>query len=238
MFEAIVPVIFATNNGYAPYVSVAINSLIKNSSEKCFYNIHVLHSELSEKNRNMLESMNGDNFSVSCLCVDRFIERETKYMYTNFHFSREMFYRILIPSIFPEYERAIYLDSDIVVLGDISDLFFTRIDGNVIGGCCDIMHGKSRSYVLGELKLDPEKYINSGVLLIDCEAYRRESIKEKCFELLSKKSKLRYPDQDILNLACEGKIKFLDRKWNYIWHYHFKRNDPSIKRRMGTDLRP
>ena len=228
MNKPVIPVIFATNNGYAPYAAVTVNSLVANSSPDYFYEICVFHTELNEKNIKLLESMNGENYRVRCLCIERFIEREMKYMYTNFHFSKEMFYRILIPSIFPEYKRAVYLDCDIVVLGDISEFYNIDLEGNIIGGINDIMHGRSKSYVANELGMDPFKYINSGVLLIDCDAFRENKIKERCFEELAVRTSLRYPDQDIINLTCEGRIKFLHRKWNYIWHYHILRDDPSL----------
>ena len=228
MSKPIIPIIFATNNGYAPYAAVTVNSLVKNASDEYFYDIYVFHTELSEKNIELLESMGSEKYSVKCLCVERFIERESKYMYTNFHFSKEMFYRILIPTIFPQYSRAVYLDCDIVVLGDIAEFYNIDLEGNIIGGVNDIMHGRSKSYVSGELGIDPFRYINSGVLLIDCDAFRREGIKEKCFAELSVRQSLRYPDQDIINLACMGRIKFLHRKWNYIWHYHIVRDDPSL----------
>ena len=228
MNKPIIPIIFATNNGYAPYASVAINSLVANSSKEYFYDIHVFHTELNEKNIKLLESACGENYSVSCLCVERYIEREMKYMYTNFHFSKEMFYRILIPSIFPEYDRAIYLDCDVVVLSDISEFYKIDLEGNIIGGVNDIMHGRSKNYVINELGMDPFRYINSGVLLIDCKAFRDNGIKEKCFEELAVRTSLRYPDQDIINLACAENIKFLERKWNYIWHYHIVRDDPTL----------
>lgn len=228
MSKPIIPIVFATNNAYAPFASVTINSLIQNASEDYFYDIYVFHTELSEYNISILETMKGENYKVKCLCVERFIEREMKYMYTNFHFSKEMFYRILIPSILHQYDRAIYLDCDIVVLGDISEFYNIDLEGNIIAGANDIMHGVSKSYVTEELGIDTSKYINSGVLIIDSKAFRENNIKEKCFAELKVRTELRYPDQDIINLACAGKIKYLHRKWNYIWHYHIIRDNPSL----------
>ena len=228
MSRPVIPIVFATNNAYAPYAAVTINSLTKNASPDFFYDIYVFHTELNNANITHLQSMAGDNYSVKCLCVERFIEREMKYMYTNFHFSKEMFYRILIPTILPQYDRVIYLDCDIVVLGDISEFYNIDLEGNIIAAGNDIMHGASRKYVTTELGLPVEKYINSGVLLIDCVAFRENQIKERCFEELAQRTELRYPDQDIINLTCFGKIKYLHRKWNYIWHYHLVRDDASL----------
>ena len=228
MSKPIIPIVFSTDNGYAPYASVAMNSVIQNSSKEYFYDIHVFHTDLSQGVIDKLESFKGENYSVKCLCVKRFIEREMKYMYSNFHFSKEMFYRILIPTILSNYDRAIYLDCDLVVLGDIAELYNMELEGNVIAAGNDIMHGVSKNYVTNELGMEISKYINSGVLLIDCKAFRENDIKSKCFAELAVRTELRYPDQDIINIACSGKIKYLERKWNYIWHYHIIRDNPSL----------
>ena len=228
MNEKRIPIILAANDAYAPYISVTVNSLVSNSSKSFFYDIYVFHTDLCENNVTLLNSMRGENYSVSCLCVERFIEQEKKYMYTNFHFSKEMFYRILIPTILENYDKAIYLDCDTVVLGDISELYETDLEGYVIAAGRDILHGRSRSYVIDELGIDPDEYINSGVLVINCKAYRDLGIKSLIFEELKTRASLRYPDQDLINLVCNGRIKYLDSAWNYIWHYNFIKDDPTL----------
>ena len=228
MQRQIIPIIFATNNGYAPYAGVSIESLIKNSSKDYFYDITVFHTDLNEDNKALFLSMQGENYSVKPLCVTRFIEKELKLMYTNFHFSKEMFYRILIPSVFENYNKAIYLDCDTVVLGDIAELYETDLEGNVIAAANDIMHTRAKEYVIKDLGMDVKKYINSGVLVIDCEKFREQKIKEKFFAELAVRSSLKYPDQDLINIVCANNIKYLPRKWNYIWHYHTIKSDPTL----------
>lgn len=172
--------------------------------------------------------MKYENARVKCLSISRFIEKELKLMYTNFHFSKEMFYRILIPEIFTRFDKAIYLDSDICVLGDISELYEKELGNCILGGVNDIMHQRSKSYVTGELGLDADKYINSGVLLINSKLFREEKIKDKLFDELKVRQNLRYPDQDLINIVCGGRILLLERKWNFVWHYLLKKRDQSL----------
>lgn len=228
MFKATVPIFLAPNNAYAPHAGITITSLLKNSSRDYFYEIYVLHTDLSLENIQIFESIKCENARVKCLSISRFIEKELKLMYTNFHFSKEMFYRILIPEIFTQFDKAIYLDSDIAVLGDISELYEKELGDYILGGVNDIMHLKSRAYVTGELGLDAKEYINSGVLLINSKLFREEKIKEKLFSELARRQGLRYPDQDLINIVCQGRIKLLERKWNYIWHYLLKKRDQSL----------
>ena len=228
MYKGIIPIFLAPNNAYAPHAGITITSLLENSSRDYFYEIHVLHTDLNQENIALLESISYENASVKCFCITRFIEKELKLMYTNFHFSKEMFYRILIPDVFPQYDKAVYLDSDICVLGDISEFYNIDLEGNILGGVNDVMHVRSKNYVSKEIGLDPFRYINSGVLLIDCKLYLEEGIKQKIFDELKVRDSLRYPDQDLINIVCNGRIKFLPRKWNYIWHYHIVKSDHAL----------
>ncbi len=228
MYKATVPIFLAPNNAYAPHAGITITSLMENSSRDYFYEIYVLHTDLSLENIHIFESMKYENARVKCLSISRFIEKELKLMYTNFHFSKEMFYRILIPEIFTQFDKAIYLDSDIVVLGDISELYEKELGNCILGGANDIMHQRSKSYVTGELGLDADKYINSGVLLINSKLFREEKIKDKLFDELKVRQNLRYPDQDLINIVCGGRILLLERKWNFIWHYLLKKRDQSL----------
>ena len=225
MYKGTIPVFLAPNNAYAPHAGITITSMMENASKDYFYEIHVLHTDLNNENIKLFHSMKYENASVTCYCITRFIEKELKLMYTNFHFSKEMFYRILIPDVFKQYDKAIYLDSDIAVLGDISEFYNIDLEGNILGGINDVMHSRSKNYVTKEIQLDPYRYINSGVLLIDCKLYREENIKQKIFDELKVRDSLRYPDQDLINIVCNGRIKFLPRKWNYIWHYHIVKTD-------------
>ena len=130
MYKGTIPVFLAPNNAYAPHAGITITSMMENSSKEYFYDIYVLHTDLNSENIGLFHSMKYENASVKCYCITRHVEKELKLMYTNFHFSKEMFYRILIPELFPQYEKAIYLDSDICVLGDISEFYNIDLEGN------------------------------------------------------------------------------------------------------------
>ena len=223
-----IPVVFATNENYAPYAGVTITSIVENSSKDFFYDIYVFYTELSKETIDKFESMSGKNYSVTCVDVNSYIDKEL--LYENFHFSKEMYYRILIPTILSQYEKVIYLDCDMVVVGDLSELYQTDLQGYVLAGVSDVQHYDSKRYVEDVLKLDTKKYINSGMLVINCVEFKKQKIKEQCFQILAETDIVfRYPDQDIINMACYNKIKFLPAKWNYVWHYNFPRfNKPNL----------
>ena len=216
--KKIIPVVFAADESYAPYVSVCIESIKANSSRSYCYKIYVFHSGLSPETRERLVAASGDGSSVECVDLSREIEKYKEDMYSHAYFSPEMYYRILIPELLPDYDKVIYLDCDTVALGDLSELYLTDISGYAIGACRNVLHKKLEEYVRDELSLDPLRYINSGVLLINTRVCREIGFFESAIKMLAELPHLSYPDQDIINLVLRDRIFYLDMKWNYLWH--------------------
>jgi lipopolysaccharide biosynthesis glycosyltransferase len=132
--------------------------------------------------------------------------------------------RMLVPDSLPRAaSRLLYLDSDIVVIDDLRPLFETSLEGAVLAAVLDpVPPWIDRPFRSEVLKLpDPEFYFNSGVLLIDVEAWHRESVTQRAFEFsnnLPPGTRLLYPDQDTLNAILSNSWLPLDRKWNYFKH--------------------
>jgi lipopolysaccharide biosynthesis glycosyltransferase len=135
----------------------------------------------------------------------------------------ETFYRFLIQDIFPETEKVIYLDSDIIVLSDIAELYAENIDGLLLAAVADAdFQGQmnkpgdnTKQYADESLKLkNPYGYFQAGVLVLNLSEMRKMNSAEKWLELASER--LRYADQDVLNRACQGRVKYLDMSWNVL----------------------
>lgn len=116
--------------------------------------------------------------------------------------------RLLAPHLIPHARRAIYLDADTVVVGSLSELWQTNMSGHPVAGVYD-RHP--------HLKIRLHDYINSGVLLIDCAAWRDGKITEWCMGHAARYPS-RFPDQDAINLTCHGHIHLLPPKWNFTLH--------------------
>lgn len=136
------------------------------------------------------------------------------------NFSVEMYYRLLAQFVLPEsIERVLWLDSDIVILKDISDFYYQDFNDKYMIACPDISCD-SEKFVNHKKKLgiaDENTYINSGVLLLNLAELRRktnlEDIVANC-EMI--KDKLLLPDQDLINVLYQGKIKYENSvKYNY-----------------------
>lgn len=127
------------------------------------------------------------------------------------HITEPTYYRLLLPELLQQ-EKCIYLDSDIVVCKDISELYDINIDGCVLGGVI------SPSYVVMEDYAEKigipstSKYINAGVLLLNLEQMRKDNFTQEALKLIDRS----FPssDQDIINLMAYNRIKLLPYKYN------------------------
>ena len=138
----IIPIFFTIDDAYAPYLHVALISLIENASKDRNYKIIVVYQELNEENRNNLAELVKDhpNFEMEFKYMKQSLDMITDRIENRLrsdYFTMTIYFRIFIPDMYPEYDKAIYIDSDIVVPGDISELYDTDMHGNLIGVCKD-----------------------------------------------------------------------------------------------------
>jgi lipopolysaccharide biosynthesis glycosyltransferase len=132
---------------------------------------------------------------------------------TNKQWSKEMYYRILAQFLLPKtLDRILWLDSDIVVLKDISPFYYQDFKGKCIVACREA-HDKKLVFSKhkADLGLAKEIYFNSGVILFNLNKIREETNIKMIADLSkSLKDKLVAPDQDILNCLYKGKILYAD----------------------------
>lgn len=211
------PVVFATDDAYAPYAGVAIQSLKENADPSNLYAIYVLYTSLSAENMERLLSMAKGNVGVSLINVSKLIGQWNTY--STAHYSKAMFYRILIPRLFSKREKVLYLDSDILIFDDIAKLFDMELGSCAVGAVRNICTVYRSQYVESVLGLDENKYFNSGVLMFNVKAYIDGCVEERCVDLMRVFRNLECPDQDILNLACSGKVFWVPGRWNVAWQH-------------------
>jgi lipopolysaccharide biosynthesis glycosyltransferase/glycosyltransferase involved in cell wall biosynthesis len=218
----VIPVVMATNDNYAPYLFATVNSISRTLNEGYRCRIFVFHSSLSRKYVDLLEnSLEYDNVDVFCIDVSAIAEAQETY--SRAHYSIEMYYRILIPELLDMYEKILYLDCDLIVTRSVSELYEIDLGDNYIAGVRNFCNQSMFNWIKNSLKLDPANYVNTGVLLFNNVEFQKSEAKKKCFELLKSRDFLACPDQDMLNYACQNKIKIIDSGWNLQWHHVFKK---------------
>ncbi|MBP3581636.1 MAG: glycosyltransferase family 8 protein [Clostridia bacterium] len=217
--KEIVPIVLCPDHNYAKFAAVTIQSIIDNiTSENTEYRVYIFHDEeLFLRDKLILKGMSTENVKVECLDVRNLINKED--LYSRAHYSKQMFYRWLIPEVLPQYTKVIYIDCDMVLNNDIKKLYDITIGtNNVIGAVKNrVQDEKMRNYLTHMVKIEPTSYINSGVLVIYTHKFLNENIKEKCLQCLKSNDIFLCPDQDVINIVLQGRIKFIDESWNFQW---------------------
>lgn len=215
MNRKIIPIVFAINDNYVPYCGVAISSLMSYASDEYEYRLHVFYSELSDKNIRRLENMSTDNVIIKCMNVSNSIP-DVKLKNKN-HVSKETVYRIIAPIVLNEYDKILYLDSDMVILDDVSKIYNIDLGEHILGA---VEEKQTTGFVqyLEERNIETKGYFNSGVLLLNTKQLIEKDILSKVVEVLNNDVVYFYPDQDSLNIVCGTDIVYLPGEWNVAWH--------------------
>ncbi len=181
-------------------------------------------ASLSQENIQFLEQLKNEYASVTCMNVLPYVKdadlRELSF------FSVETFYRLFISQILAEYKKVVYLDSDMLVLHDITPLYDTDMNGHPIAAVHDVVCAYLADHAR-ELGLEMRNMFNAGVLVIDTEAYERQNIREVGLEALAadyrnEKRKFIYVDQDVLNTTVYNDVEFIDDRWNFQWEFTWR----------------
>ncbi len=213
-----IPIVFSTDDNYIPYLDVAIASLIANASKEYRYKIIVLNTGLCPENIAMVKQNQRPGFSIDFVDISTHVQELKAYFKDVYHFSIVTYYRLFIASLFPQYDKILYLDCDIVVLGDISELYNTALGENILGAAPEQYvqnTAEFRKYAEIALGVDPDGYVNAGVLVMNLEAFRKNQIEKKFVKLITQYDfDLLDPDQAYLNYLCRNKIHMLPNGWN------------------------
>ena len=213
-----IPIIFSTDDNYISYLDVAIASLISNASKNHNYRIIVLNTGLKAENISKVKTNERDGFTIDFVDISSHLKNIKSHFKDVYHFSIVTYYRLFIASLFPQYDKVIYLDCDLVVLGDISKLYYTPIGDNILGAAPEQYvqnTAEFRSYASIALGVNPDDYVNAGVLLINLKEFKKNNIEEKFTEMITKYNfDLLDPDQAYLNYLCQDKIYMLPNGWN------------------------
>jgi lipopolysaccharide biosynthesis glycosyltransferase len=218
-----IAVCIVSSDEYAPFASVVIQSLICNTTPEHNYDVVLLSDDMLMRNRWRIESQadGHDNVSIRIIDISEIVKEFN--FYTWAHFTSKTYYRLLTPDLFSAYDKVIYLDSDVVVNNDIAELYQTDLQGyllaaaydtHVVSYCTQKPPLEQREYNIKTLKMeDPEQYFQTGVSLFNIKAFRENY---ECGYLINQAlaHKLRWLDQDLLNMLCYGKIKRLPNRWN------------------------
>ncbi|MBQ8444147.1 MAG: glycosyltransferase family 8 protein [Clostridia bacterium] len=215
----LIPIFFASNNNYVPYLDVAITSILKNASKEYDYEITILNTGIDTLHQDILSRHSSKNVTIKFFDVESALAPIKEKLRDVHYFTLAAYYRLFIEKLFPQYDKALYLDCDIVVCGDISQLFNTNLEDKLVGAINEQNCRKAplfTRYINKVTGIDPYKYFNSGVLVLNLKEIRKFNLLDKFIYLLTTYNfDTVMPDQDYLNILCKDRVKLIPNGWNY-----------------------
>lgn len=214
-------VAFVANRHYAMPLAAAISSVVTNLDKQRQLIIFVVDDcipwKLKEK---IMRSANRDRVRIEWINPSeshRNIVKSLPYGYIG----RSCYYKMFITDLLgPEYPRIVYLDSDVIVEADITDLWSLDPGKNLILAAQDVINPRiSNPFGLRNwrelgLKADAELF-NTGVLVLNAARWREENISGKLVQYLKDHFQyIQLCDQDAMNAVFQGRWGQLDTRWN------------------------
>ena len=212
-----IPLFFAVDDSYAPYLSVSLTSIKENTSPDSHITAHILYSSLTKTNIEKLSTIADKSFEIKFFDVNVHIKKIKNSLHTRDYYSSATYYRFLIPHMFPKLDKGLYLDCDVVLRNNIEALYNTDLEDFLVGAVTDEVVTDIplfSSYSEEFLGISPKNYFNAGVMLLNLKKMRQLNILEALESLMSKCCFPVAQDQDYLNILCGFDVKYLPLEWN------------------------
>ncbi len=216
-----IPIFFTIDDNFTYYLDCAIRSIMDNASREYDYKFYVLYENLPQEHIDTVVAAVTPPFSIEFIPMEKefseITNRPENRLRCDF-FTMTSFFRIFIADMFPQYDKGIYIDSDVIVPGDISEMYEIELGDNILGACPDFSIRAVPpfvEYVDKAVGTPIEEYINSGILLMNLKKMRELHFSERFLDLMNT-----YhfdsvaPDQDYINAMSRGKIVYLDECWD------------------------
>ena len=219
MENNIIPIFFACDEKFVKFTYVTIKSILENRNESYFYKLYILNTNVTH-NSQMLGYKNIEeynNVTLQFIDVSKYIEKIKDRIPLRDYYSNATYYRLFIADMFPEYDKAIYIDSDTIVKADISTFFNNTLGNNLVGACHEQAMLQTKcygDYVEKNLGLNSKEYFNAGFLLINLKAFRDECLLDQFSDIVSLYECRVTQDEDYLNILTEKRVTWIEDSWN------------------------
>ena len=221
MKKNIVPIAFAFDNNLVMPACVCISSLLMSAKPDTFYDIFILHSPKEKLTKEKLDLL--PHYYSNCRLQYRKVDATFDDAFEIRGITTPTYYRLLIPDLIPEYDKVIYSDVDVIFRMDLSQLYQSDLAGYLLAATKDLglnLSKEGKEYIVSTLGLIQGNYLQAGFIIMNNVLMRKDK-KEKQLKALAKQ-KYKHQDQDILNIACQGKVLYLPPCYNmtnYLYNY-------------------
>ena len=213
-------IVVTLNANYVRPLCVMLYSLLSAHPDREI-DVYIIHSSLEPAHLAII----GDTLIATSLCLHDVHVAEDFLCDApvTFHFSKEMYYRIFAAALLPESAgRALYLDPDMIILSPLDSLYEMDMGDSLFAAARSINKVSEITFKV-RLKMPYDSgYFNSGVLLMNLEALRREQNPEEVLRYIAEhRHRLVLPDQDALNALYHSRTLLLDPlRYNFDARYY------------------
>lgn len=218
-------IVIVSNEGYLQHAAAMLCSLFETNSNKQF-NIFLLTDGITVQSQKRLEE----------LCIKYkstlFVENPEQELGNSLNINLKelptgqwntmMYYKLFMPIMLPkDCNRCLFLDVDMVINGDIEQLYNWELNDAVIAAAEDMpdcIKIKKRLHLQ-----QTDKYINSGVMVCNLEAWRKLELELPIFKYTKSISDIIINEQDVIALYFKDRLTFLNIRWNMTTFYFLRK---------------
>lgn len=217
--KKIVPVFFACDDNFVKFTMVTIRSMLENASKDYHYNIYILNTNIMERmQKEAFDIVNEyNNATLEFVNVTSYLDSIADRLPIRDYYSKTTYFRLFIAEMFPQFDKAIYLDSDMVVVGDISKLYQNELGNNLVGASHEqamMQTDVFGTYVERNIGISRNNFFNAGMLLINTKLWRDEAVLDQFIDLLGIYTFRVTQDEDYLNVICKDRVLWVGDEWN------------------------
>lgn len=212
-----IPVFYACDDNFVKYTIVSLRSVMDNASADAQFIIHILNTDISEDMKQIMYNMGNEQFEICFDDVTEYLKSVRDKLPIRDYYSKTTYFRLFIAEMFPEYDKAVYIDSDTIVLGDLAKLYAFDLADKYVGACNEQVMAQEDvygTYAEKVVGVERDKFFNAGILLINCEQFRQNHVLDQFVELLHMYNFVVTQDEDYLNVICQNHVLWLPPEWN------------------------
>lgn len=212
-------IVNAADPAYVPHTAAMLHSLFTANRGETFI-VHFLHQPWADPTplQRLAALCERHGASLRASPVDR---ARLQGLPIEGRFPEEAWYRVLLAQLLPDVDRAIWLDSDVIVLDSIRELWTLDLGNNVLAACPNAVLYTFADMVRELGIADRRQYFNSGVMLLNLRQMRDEQSEHALREAADRYRRwIRFADQDVLNVMYHRRYLRLPLSWNVLAHAH------------------
>lgn len=222
-------IVLASDKGFAPCMATMIKSIIEHSNVENYYDILVLHKDIDDVTQMQICELSNShkNISIRFINMIDYLEGHLFYTENRDAITEETYFRLFIPWILETaYEKALYLDGDMIARNDVNEIISIDIDDYLVAGvrdywgiCNCYIEGDKRRAYRESIGLDNiDEYIIGALILFNLNNFRNEYTLEYVLKLSTSFEWLQH-DQDVINTLIKNNTKLISPSYAFMEDY-------------------